>query len=161
MGINIDKKIIEEKVLMILNKYNLGLYEINFLYEFENDIIQVLLESKDDSTISFDDLAKVNDELSTELDNISDLTEKYILEVSSAGIERQIKTEEQLNSNVPGYVYVEYVTEKKSGTFTGDLVEKQEDKFFFKFFDKGQPKKLLLAWNEIKFIRHAVNFKNI
>jgi hypothetical protein len=52
--------------------------------------------NKKTNTISFDELTKVNELLSSKFDAMAELNDKYILEVSSAGIERQIKTEDDL-----------------------------------------------------------------
>jgi ribosome maturation factor RimP len=119
------------------------------------------LKIKKTNTISFDELTKVNELLSSKFDAMAELNDKYILEVSSAGIERQIKTEDDLKNNPSSYVYVECLKNDQPLEFTGEFTKFENDKFNFKYFNKGQPKKLQLEWKDIKFIRHAINFKTI
>jgi ribosome maturation factor RimP len=161
MSLNLSKESLLPIVNDVVKSCQLDLYELNLNFEFESDVIQVLIENKKTNTISFDELTKVNELLSSKFDTMAELNDKYILEVSSAGIERQIKTEDDLKNNPSSYVYVECLKNDQPLEFTGEFTKFENDKFNFKYFNKGQPKKLQLEWKDIKFIRHAINFKTI
>lgn len=70
-----------------------SLYDVVFEKEDSKDYLKVFVE-KEDGIVSLDDCAKISND-------ISDICEKYInkefiLEVSSPGIERNIRTDEHL-----------------------------------------------------------------
>lgn len=163
MSLNNYKDLILKTITPILDECNFNLFELNFVNDYESLVLQILVENKDSSKkfVEFDDLVKANEQISEKLDNLSELSEPYILEVASAGIERTIKSKESLIQAVPNHVFVEtQVKIETTNEFTGDLVEydSNSDSFMFKFFLKGKPKKVKLKWEEINFIRYAVKF---
>ncbi|QHX35979.1 ribosome maturation factor RimP [Spiroplasma sp. TIUS-1] len=136
-----------------------NVYEINIYNEFESDIIQVLLENKDGSPIHFDDLIKYNELVSNLLDSKYDsIEEEYMLEVSSAGAEREIKSEDVLKELVGKYFFVQTKIpfENDLNEFSAELKEINNDKYLFTFFIKGRPKKVELKYSDIEFIRFSV-----
>ncbi|WP_338971276.1 ribosome assembly cofactor RimP [Spiroplasma endosymbiont of Panorpa germanica] len=157
------KKGLIEVIEPILKEFDLNLYELNQIFDFDTTVLQVLVTNKDKSvlTVDFDNLVGANEKLSIALDQIKELNEAYILEVASAGIERTIFTKEELIENVGKYLFfqinhkIEYVDE-----FNADLIEYDSSKDEFKvfFFLKGKKKNSYIKWEDIKFVRLAVKF---
>ncbi|WP_338982944.1 hypothetical protein [Spiroplasma endosymbiont of Othius punctulatus] len=136
-----------------------NVYEVNIYNEFESEIIQVLLENKDGSLIQFDDLINYNEIVSNLLDAKFDAIEdEYMLEVSSAGAEREIKSEEVLKGLVGKYFFIRTKKpfENELTEFSAELKEIKGDKYLFAFFIKGRPKKLEISYSDIEFIRFSV-----
>lgn len=145
----------------IIDQYDFKLYELNFVHEYESEVIQVLLENKDVNKkhVEFDDLISANEAISAKLDEIKELEDAYIIEVSSAGIERQIKSKEDLIKAVGSYLYIKTSKSiENTFEFQSDLLDYKDDKFMFSFFLKGKPKKVSLTYEEIEFVRFAVKF---
>ncbi|WP_338969345.1 ribosome assembly cofactor RimP [Spiroplasma endosymbiont of Labia minor] len=145
----------------IINDFDLKLYELNFNYEFEQEVIQILLITNDVKiSIDFDTIATISENISTAMES-SSIAEHYLLEVSSAGIERQIKLKEELISAVNNYLFLKLGKEKEHLVeFYGVLNKYDEstDEFIFKINLKGRIKTLALNWELIKFVRYAVKF---
>lgn len=150
----------------VLETYHLQIYEINTLVDGEgNDILQVLIEFIPDSTnqvLDFDLLTKVNEAISAELDQLTDLfPNPYILEVASAGIEKPIRNDAELHQALEKYVYVEFKepingVNNTYATISGYNPETQQ--YEFTFFIKGKKQRCWATFAEISFIRHAVKF---
>ncbi|ADR24079.1 conserved hypothetical protein [Mycoplasma leachii PG50] len=154
---------INELVNKELEVLNLKVYEINNLKEFENDMIQILVEDalQANKPLDFDILIKANDLVSNKIDQIIKTNQKYLLEISSSGIEKQIRSQEELIKALDQWVYVQLNNEiKKVKEFEGYLTKynNDTDTFSFLFFIKGQKKTLDVMWKNIKFIRYAVRF---
>ncbi|ABC01507.1 ribosome maturation factor RimP [Mycoplasma capricolum] len=154
---------INELVNKELEVLNLKVYEINNLKEFENDMIQILVEDalQANKPLDFDILIKANDLVSNKIDQIIKTNQKYLLEISSSGIEKQIRSQEELIKALDQWVYVQLNNEiKKVKEFEGYVTKYNNDTntFSFLFFIKGQKKTLEVMWNNIKFIRYAVRF---
>ena len=160
-------KIIEEKykknIEIVLEKYGFDLYELNWIFDFESNVLQVLVENIDKKSvfIDFDLLVSANEEISNLLDQDNIITDNYILEVSSAGAERQVKKEEVLINNIGSYFFV-----KSNISFEGvnefnaylDAYDIDSKDYTFSFFIKGKPKKVKLKYEDINFIRFAIKF---
>ncbi|UKS54252.1 Ribosome maturation factor RimP [Mycoplasma feriruminatoris] len=154
---------INELVNKELEVLNLKVYEINNLKEFENDMIQILVEDalQANKPLDFDILIKANDLVSNKIDQLIKTKDKYLLEISSSGIEKQIRNKEELIKALDQWVYVQLNNEiKKIKEFEGYVTKynNDTDTFSFSFFIKGQKKKLDLKWDNIQFIRYAIRF---
>ncbi len=68
---------------------DIELVDSEFVKEGSNRILRVLIDKE--TGIGFDDCKQVTKVLETRLDEIDPIKEKYILEVSSCGIERPLK----------------------------------------------------------------------
>nr|VZS00491.1 Ribosome maturation factor RimP [Mycoplasma feriruminatoris] len=154
---------INELVNKELEVLNLKVYEINNLKEFENDMIQILVEDalQANKPLDFDILIKANDLVSNKIDQLIKTKDKYLLEISSSGIEKQIRNKEELIKALDQWVYAQLNNEiKKIKEFEGYVTKynNDTDTFSFSFFIKGQKKKLDLKWDDIQFIRYAIRF---
>ncbi|QGS52112.1 ribosome assembly cofactor RimP [Spiroplasma tabanidicola] len=158
----IEKKYLKE-ILEILKKNNLDLYELNWIFEHESNVLQILVENSNSNSkfVNFDNLVAGNEAISTLLDDEIDLKDPYILEVSSAGAERQVKQKEVLIKNIDNYFHIKSnLSFENINEFDATLeqYDKEKDEFVFSFFIKGRPKKVKLRYEDINFIRFAIKF---
>ena len=80
-------------VLPIAHSEDLNLVDVEFLKEGSDWVLRIFLENKD-GDLTIEECEKVSRALSTILDEEDPIDKSYILEVSSPGIERPLKTKE-------------------------------------------------------------------
>lgn len=140
--------LIKEKVLAIFSKHDLVLYDIFEERMGKEKILTILVDNEIDhqslETIHMEVLDEIND----------DLPDNYYLQMSTVGIEKELRNLDEVIKHVGGYVFIE------SQLFTGEatLNSVEEGILHVSFFLKGRPKKLAIPYENIKFIRQAVKF---
>ncbi|WP_425378612.1 hypothetical protein [Spiroplasma endosymbiont of Polydrusus pterygomalis] len=67
-----------------LTEQNLTLFAINFLQEFETNVVQVLIEDQT-TGLDLDRLTIISEEINHLVDNLDLFSEEYLLEVSIPG----------------------------------------------------------------------------
>lgn len=87
------------------------------------------------------------------------IKEEYILEVSSPGIEKPLKTFEQVEKSIGEYVYAKFKN-PKSGLHEveGYLKSIEDQQLEFEYLVKNIKKKIVVDYDNIQFIRLAVKF---
>lgn len=103
---------LESKINTILADFSCELFSAEFLKENENEILRIslmpLLEEKQKVEISLDLCEKVSAVLSPFLDVELGECGRYFLEISSAGIERKLKTPRQMLGAVGELVSIKF-----------------------------------------------------
>lgn len=89
MSLKITDKV-ENILSSFLSKRGLRIYDTVFVKEGQDKVLRVFIDRKD-GLVSIDECEEVSRFLSDELDRVDLITEAYILEISSPGIERQLK----------------------------------------------------------------------
>lgn len=90
----------------------------------------LLIEIDRDEKISFDDLSVINKRINDALDKADFIADSYSLEVSSAGLERELKTKEHLNKFLgtdTTIVVKLYAPKDDSKQFEGKLISFDDD----------------------------------
>lgn len=137
MSLKIVKEV--EKILTpYLESKGLRVYDIVFVKESKEKVLRTFIDKKD-GLVTIDDCEEVSRWLSDELDRINLIDEAYILEVSSPGIERQLKYDWHFDESIGKKVQVKLfkkvndtkllIGELVSGSEKGDLkliVDNQE-----------------------------------
>ena len=94
---------IEERVETLVEKTieNLGyqLYDVQYAKEGKDYFLRIFIQ-KENGTISLEDCEKVNNEIEEMLDTADYIKEQYFLEVSSTGIEKQIRKTKHFQENI-------------------------------------------------------------
>ena len=80
-------------VLPIAHSEDLNLIDVEFLKEGSDWVLRIFLENED-GDLTIEECEKVSRSLSMILDEEDPIDKSYILEVSSPGLERPLKTEE-------------------------------------------------------------------
>ncbi len=102
-----------EQLRPFIEELNYYLYDIESVKEAGNDILRVMIEN--DSYINIDDCIKVSHAISDKLDEIDPFKEPYMLEVTSAGAERELRNSEEIKRAVGKPVYIKTLEQKLEG----------------------------------------------
>ena len=93
---------IEEKVESLVSKTinDLGysIYDIMYVKEGKDYYLRIFIDNE--NGISLNDCEKVNDAITDMLDSANYIKDQYFLEISSPGIERNIRTDNHLQLNL-------------------------------------------------------------
>lgn len=109
--------------------------------------------------ISVDDTTELTEIISPLLDTIQPdpFPDQYMLEVSSPGLERPLKTKESLEKAVGSYINVSlYKAIDKVKVFQGDLVSFDGDQLVIDYLDKTRKKTVSIPYQTVAKARLAV-----
>ena len=117
-----DTKYIKE----ILNKdiESLGCYiwGIEFFGRHKSQTLRIYIDKDNKDGISIDDCEKVSKHVSKLLDVENNFSNKYLLEVSSPGLERKFFSEDQYHNYINSVIKVRYINElNKKVSINGTL----------------------------------------
>lgn len=93
---------VEEKIMLLLKpeieKLGYELYDVIYIKEVKDYYLKIFIDK--DTGISLDDCETVSNAISEILDREDPIKEQYFLEVSSAGVERVLRSEKHLKDNL-------------------------------------------------------------
>ena len=95
---NIEEKV-ENLLKPTIEKLGYQLYDVQYAKEAKDYFLRIFIE-KENGAISLEDCEKVNNEIEEKLDTADYIKEQYFLEVSSTGVEKQIRKERHLQENI-------------------------------------------------------------
>ena len=152
-------EIAKEKV-DLLNKdkgYNLFIYYVEYVFENNVNILRIICDSDED--ISIDMVTELNELISDELDKKDFINEEYYLEVSSAGIEKELRTDEAINKAIGEYIYIKtYEKIDNQKEFYGYLVSFNDGVVGIDYLVKNIKKHSEINKDKIALIRLAIKF---
>ncbi|MGL4948764.1 MAG: ribosome maturation factor RimP [Anaeroplasmataceae bacterium] len=143
---------IESILKPFLDENDFTLFSITWKNEYGFKILEVLVDKA--PLITLDELAKVNGYLSEKLDEFEDELPEYMLEVSSPGAEKPLRSKDEIIANIDNYINVKTETMEYEGflkSFNNDTLE-------LSINVKGRIKKVSIPYNEVLKIRLAVKF---
>lgn len=116
----------------VVKELGFTLVEVEERKEFGMRIISFIIDNAT-STISIDDTVLVSEKISDILDDLNPIETEYCIEVSSLGLERELKNDDDIKSSVGKYVNVKTyekipVKKKEYKEFEGDLLYADEEK---------------------------------
>lgn len=153
---------IKERAEEIANELELEIIEVEWVNEFGTNILRIIADSKD--SLNIDQATALNEAISLELDKLDLIEDEYMLEVSSPGIERELKTEEDIMNNIDSYVHIDFKThflitaKTKTLDLEGYLRSYSNNMLEVEYNNRGQIKKLSINKDDIKLIRLAIKF---
>lgn len=157
-GIMIEK--IKAESLPIVEKYQKILVSVEHVNEYGIDIIRLTIDDPSSFDIDIDDVASINEEI---LDIVNDyLPDGYYLEVTTVGIERELKTDSDFEKALGKYVYIK-TYEKLESAFNlkemyGYLESNTSDSINVNVINKTKTKLVTIEKAKIAKIRLAVKF---
>ena len=111
----------EELVKEIIINDDLEIVSVEYLKEGSNWILRVYIEDRE-GNLSIEDCTRISRALSGKLDEEDFIDDSYILEVSSPGVERPLRDEEDYNRFKGRKVYIKtYAPLNGKKEFTGTL----------------------------------------
>lgn len=139
-----------KKILEDFSKENdLNLFDVN--YQKSSLILSVLF----DNDLDMDKLEEVSNKLSTYLDKYEDeFEDNYFLDVSTVGVERPIRNEEEIKAAVGKYIYVK----TKENEYYGTLHSYTNGVLSLNVKDKNRTKNVSVEYSNTKQLRYAVEF---
>ncbi len=151
---------IKELSLPVVEKYQKSLVSVEHVKEYGIDIVRITIDDPNTFDIDIDDVAKINEEI---LDLVNDyLPDGYYLEVTSVGIERELKTDSDLEKALGKYIYLK-TYEKLESAFNqkemyGYLESYTSDSVNVNVINKTRKKLVTIEKSKIAKIRLAVEF---
>ena len=150
---------IKEKSIPIVSKHNKVLYNVEKVKDYGMNVIRILIDDPNTLDIDIDDVAAINQEI---LDVVNDLLpDDLYLEVSSVGVERELKTEKELELALNKYIYVssyEKIENLKTKDVYGYLESYDVNTITVNANEKTKTKIIKINRDKIAKIRLAVEF---
>ncbi|MBQ6559378.1 MAG: hypothetical protein IJL85_00950 [Erysipelotrichaceae bacterium] len=142
-----------EKIRNLLQEYadknGYELFEVE--YHRNDQTLSIVFDEEFDMAA----LEAVSQEVSDLLDPYEDeFDDHYFLDVSTVGIERPIRNEQEVEAAIGQYVYVR----TKDEEYYGDLLSYAEGMIQLQIKDKTRVKDVSLAYAEVREMRYAVRF---
>lgn len=122
---------IEEKVEKLIKEKieNIGydLYDVEYAKEGKDYFLRIFIDKQDG--INLEDCEKVNNEITDILDEADYIKDQYFLEVSSPGIEKVLRKDKHLESNIGEEVEIKLFKKDENGQkeYRGILKEFDQD----------------------------------
>lgn len=121
---------IEEKIMLLLKpeieKLGYELYDIIYIKEVKDYYLKIFIDKQ--TGISIDDCEIVSNAISEILDKEDPIKEQYFLEVSSAGLERVLRSNKHLEDNIGNDIEIKlFKNVENKKTHTGKLKEFNEE----------------------------------
>lgn len=146
MDLEVVKKIMTE----YCDAKGLILYDAKFIREYGYLALQVLIDRK--GGIDVNTLALANEYLSAKLDEFDADMDEYMLEVSSPGAEKELRTVDEVTNSVGEYVNIKV----KDMIYEGFLLSFENDTLVIEINIKGRMKKINIPYADVLKIRLAV-----
>ena len=136
MAYSKTEQLVFELVEPICEQKGLSVWDIEFLKEGKNNVLRVYIDKEDG--ISIDDCEAVSVALSAELDEKDPIPSAYSLEVSSAGLDRQLKRPSDFLRYIGHQVDVKlYGPIDGVKDFTAELVDFKDETVFLNYEGKA------------------------
>ena len=147
---------IREGIEPILLQHQVQLYELNLEKAKKNPTLIVSIMFADGS-MDLDTCATVSEQISILLDDMDFIDGEYTLEVCSPGVERVLRTFEEIHTVVSKSVYIQFKEKVKDKMeIQGTLISYEDKVLTISYRDKAATRKLELSEDNIYFIRLAV-----
>ncbi|MFD1066261.1 ribosome maturation factor RimP [Oceanobacillus locisalsi] len=146
-----------ELVNPILEEKNLELVDMEYVKEGKNWFLRVYIDKE--GGIDIVECGEVSEQLSEKLDEADPIKEPYFLEVSSPGVEKPLKTLEDLKENIGQNVFVklyEKIDDEK--TFEGTLQNVENNTLSIEYKEKTRKKTVEIPYEKVAKARLAVMF---
>ncbi|MGN1298631.1 MAG: ribosome maturation factor RimP [Candidatus Scatovivens sp.] len=109
---NIEDKV-EELLKEDINNLGYEIYDVIFEKEAKDFYLRIIIDSE--KGISIDDCEKVSNQINSKLDKADYIKEQYFLEVSSPGIERNLRKEKHFIDSIDKKIIVKLYNKAENG----------------------------------------------
>jgi len=147
----------EELVRPICMESNADVVDVEYLKEGQNFFLRVYVDSP--GGIDIDQCAEIAEKLSEQLDQQNYIEDEYILEVSSPGAERPLKTKEHVSQAIDSYINVKtYQMIEGQKEFEGYLKKFEDEVLTVEVLVKTRKKMIEIPYDKAAKIRLAIKF---
>ncbi|MEY8675069.1 ribosome maturation factor RimP [Thomasclavelia cocleata] len=142
----------------ILKSNNVYLDDLEYVQDRGEWYLRIFVE-KNEGFLDMDTCVAVSEAISQKMDEEDPIEGEYYLEVSSPGVEKPLKTFEQVKSSLGKYAYAKFYNPVAGLDEVEGFIKRIEDETIeFEYLVKNIKKKIKIDYNNIKFIRLAVKF---
>ena len=157
---DIEKKIFDACEKAVTDE-NMMLLEVELVKEFGSLILRFTIDK--DGGIDIDDTTLISEKVGLILDEIDPIDKEYYLEVSSVGLERELRNIEEIKANIGKYINVKTyekltVGKKSQKEFEGTLLGCEDNLITMQFKVKQFKKEITIPYEKIAKIRLAIEF---
>ena len=147
----------EQLVKPICEATQVELVDIEYVKEGQNFFLRIYVDTPEG--IDIDQCAEVAEALSEKLDQHDFIEDEYMLEVSSPGAERPLKTKEAVSNAVGAYVNIKtYKATENQKEFEGTLTSFEDEVLTLEVLVKTRKKVIEIPYNQAAKIRLAIKF---
>ena len=157
---DIEKKIFDACEKAVTDE-NMELLEVELVKEFGTLILRFTIDK--DGGIDIDDTTLISEKVGLILDEIDPIDKEYYLEVSSVGLERELRNIEEIKANIGKYINVKTYEKLTVGKisqkeFEGTLLGCEDNLITMQFKVKQFKKEITIPYEKIAKIRLAIEF---
>lgn len=124
MDIKKLEKTIFDLTLPITNQFSFELVDVEFINEDNEWYLRVYIDNE--KGINIDDCAMVSRELSDKLDIVDPIKESYFLEVSSPGLDRKLKKDEDFIKFANKKIKIKFIKPFEGNEYLEGILESLE-----------------------------------
>lgn len=144
-----EQKEVENITERALDGTGYTLYSIETSNDFGFDILRICIDKQ--GGVDIEELSNMNRIIGDKLDEEDVVDGEYMLEVSSPGAEKELRTFEDIKDSIDKYIYVE-----SDAIYEGFLLGIENNTLEVECNFKGRIKNVKIEYEDIKFIRLAV-----
>ena len=138
-------------------KLDLEIVEVEYVKERGIKILRIIADSSEG--LDVDKATALNQMISEALDVEDYINEEYYLEVSSPGLERELKKESDITNAIGKYICIRtYEKVENLKEIYGDLESYDGNTFVLNCLIKGRKKTIVVEKNKVSKVRMAVKF---
>lgn len=154
---NIEEKV-EQLIKTRVEELEYQLYDVQYVKEGQNYFLRIFIE-KENGDIDLNDCEKVNDGINEVLDSADYIRDQYFLEVSSTGIEKVLRKDKHLESNIGNKIEVKlFKPINKKKEFIGNLKSFNEEEIILSLDNQTEIK---INRKEISLIKTFFDWDNL
>ena len=157
---DLEKRIFDA-CLKAVEEENMTLVEVELAKEFGSLILRFTIDKEEG--IDIDDTTLISEKVGLILDELDPIDKEYYLEVSSIGLERELRNIDEIKNSIGKYINVktyEKIMVGKTGVkeFEGHLLSVENDLITMNFKLKQFKKEITIPYEKIAKIRLAIEF---
>ena len=157
---DLEKKIFDACEKAVTDE-NMELLEVELVKEFGALILRFTIDKV--GGIDIDDTTLISEKVGLILDEIDPIDKEYYLEVSSVGLERELRNIDEIKANIGKYInvktYEKLTVDKISQKeFEGTLLSCEDNLVTMQFKVKQFKKEITIQYEKIAKIRLAIEF---
>lgn len=111
---------VSSEILCILKYYDFSLYDMEYIHENGDNYLRVYIEKNDNTPVGIEDCVMLSRKLNAYLEVENPIEEEHILEVSSPGIIKKLRTTEHFEREIGNEIDLILIPKGKN---TGILTE--------------------------------------
>ena len=157
---DLEKKIFDACEKAVTDE-NMELLEVELVKEFGALILRFTIDKV--GGIDIDDTTLISEKVGLILDEMDPIDKEYYLEVSSVGLERELRNIDEIKANIGKYINVKTYEKLTVGKisqkeFEGTLLSCEDNLVTMQFKVKQFKKEITIPYEKIAKIRLAIEF---